>query len=167
MKTYSTLGTTTLPKKKTFQHSPPGHAAGSVEATIGRVGESEQDEARPASSAPRGGPHLKLARLRLKTWYDVNFQDVESRPPESSYIHARTAVYSLWTNSVGWRYWSAQAVGKSVEISGNREAGVKKTLFFLSICLSLTPRDSQEGQHINVQVNTRRKGDKELRAQEK
>ena len=31
-------------------------------------GGGEQGELRPAISAPRGGPHLDLGRLRLKTW---------------------------------------------------------------------------------------------------
>ena len=45
-----------------------GCNASTAEAASSRVGRGEQGEARRASSTPNGGPHLKLGRLRLKTW---------------------------------------------------------------------------------------------------
>ena len=46
-----------------------GDDAGTAEGTTCRVGRGEKGEARPATSAPRGGPHLDLGRFRLKTWF--------------------------------------------------------------------------------------------------
>ena len=43
-----------------------------------RVGRGEQGEARPAMSALRGGPHLDLGRLRLKTWSKSDFSIAET-----------------------------------------------------------------------------------------
>ena len=49
----------------------------------------EQDEARPAISAPRGGPHLDLGRLRLKTWSNSDFSIAETTWP----IYIYTYIY--------------------------------------------------------------------------
>ena len=38
----------------------------------------EQGEARPAISAPSGGPHRDLGRLRLKTWSKIEFSIAET-----------------------------------------------------------------------------------------
>ena len=53
------------------------HAAGAAEAATGRVGRGKQGEARPANSAPRGGPQLKLGRFRLKRKHNIDFQMVD------------------------------------------------------------------------------------------
>ena len=50
-----------LTKKRTLKkHPPQGDYAYTVSAGTCRVGRGEQGEARPAISAPRGGPHLEL-----------------------------------------------------------------------------------------------------------
>ena len=49
--------------------------------------EGEQGEARPAMSAPRGGPHLDLGRLRLKTWSKSDFSLAETTWPTYLYIY--------------------------------------------------------------------------------
>ena len=54
--------------KKRKPHPPPGDDASTAGAAPGRVGRGEQGEARPAINALRGGPHLDLGHLRLKTW---------------------------------------------------------------------------------------------------
>lgn len=43
-----------------------------------KVGTGEQGEVRPANSAPRGKSHLKLGRVRLQAWYEIDFQTAES-----------------------------------------------------------------------------------------
>ena len=60
-------------KKKRKKHPPQGDDAGTVSAGTCRVGRGEQGEARPAIGGPRGGPHLDLERLRLKTWSKSDF----------------------------------------------------------------------------------------------
>ena len=52
-------------KKKRKKRPPQRDDASTVSAGICRVGRGEQGEARSAISAPRGGPHLDLERLRF------------------------------------------------------------------------------------------------------
>ena len=52
--------------KKRKWHPSQGDSASTARAC--RVGRGAQGEARPAISAPRGGPHLDIGRVRLKTW---------------------------------------------------------------------------------------------------
>ena len=58
------IGTIIL-KNNLKQHASPGD---SPRPPRGRVGRGEQCDARQANSTPNGGPHLELARLRLKAW---------------------------------------------------------------------------------------------------
>lgn len=46
--------------KQQNEHSSPGRDASTAEAAPGRVRRGEQGNARPANSALRSGPHLKL-----------------------------------------------------------------------------------------------------------
>ena len=55
------------------QYPPQGDDASTVQAATCRVGRGEQGEARPATSTPRGRPHLDLGRVRLKTWSKSDF----------------------------------------------------------------------------------------------
>ena len=62
--------------------------------------ESEQGEARRASSTPNGGPHLELARLRLNTWCKTI-----SRLLTQHVTHHHTCVYiTPWTNPISIDY---------------------------------------------------------------
>ena len=63
----------TLGDKKQKQHPSQGDDAGTTEGATRRVVRGEQGETRPAISAPRGGPHLDLGHLRLKTWSKSDF----------------------------------------------------------------------------------------------
>ena len=70
--TYTSMRTTEswdILIKKRKQNPSQGDDAGTAEGTTCRVGRGEKGEARPATSAPRGGPHLDLGRFRLKTWF--------------------------------------------------------------------------------------------------
>ena len=60
-------------KKKRKQYPLQGDDARMAEGATCRVGRGDQGEARPAISAPRGGPRLDLGRLRLKTWSKSDF----------------------------------------------------------------------------------------------
>ena len=81
--------------KKRKQHPAPGDDASTAEATSGRVGREEQDEARRANTTPSGGPHLELGRLRLKTWSKTDFSIAETTGPTYLYIHTSTHVLFL------------------------------------------------------------------------
>ena len=59
--------------KERKQHPSQGDDARTAEGATCRVGRGEQGEALPAINAPRGGPHLDLGRLRLKTWSKFDF----------------------------------------------------------------------------------------------
>ena len=59
------IGTVILTKNRK-QHASQGDGASTAEAAPGRVGRGEQGKARRANSTPNGGPHLELARVRLK-----------------------------------------------------------------------------------------------------
>ena len=59
--------------KNRSERPPRGDAASTAEADPGRVGRGEQNEARPAISVPRDGPHLELGRIRLKAWSKSDF----------------------------------------------------------------------------------------------
>ena len=72
--------------KERKQHPPQGDDASTVSAATCRVGRDEQGEARPASSAPRGGPHLDLERLRLKTWSKSDLSIAETTGRTYLYI---------------------------------------------------------------------------------
>ena len=56
-----------------------------------RVGRGEQGEARPDISAPRGGPHLDLGRLRLNPWSKSDSWIAEATAPTYLYIFTRGA----------------------------------------------------------------------------
>ena len=64
--------------KKRKQPPAPGGDASTAEAVPGRVGNGEQGEALRANTTPNGGPHLELARLRLKTWFKYDFSFAET-----------------------------------------------------------------------------------------
>ena len=53
--------------KQRKKHPPQEDDARAVYPGTCRVGKGKQGEARPATSAPRGGPHLDLGNLRRKT----------------------------------------------------------------------------------------------------
>ena len=72
--------------KKRKQHPPQGDDASTAEAATCRVGRGDQGEARPAISAPRGGPHLDLGCLQLKTWSRSGFWIAETTWPTYLYI---------------------------------------------------------------------------------
>ena len=61
------MNTTEIIKKRK-KYPQQGDDASTVSAGTRRLGRGEQDEARPAISAPRGGRHLDLGRSRLKSW---------------------------------------------------------------------------------------------------
>ena len=81
----------TVKKRK---HPPQGDDASTVSAGTCRVGRGEQGEARPAISAPRGGPHLDLGRLRLKTWSKSDFWIAETTWPTYLYVHLQDCSFS-------------------------------------------------------------------------
>ena len=72
------IGTTVNLTNKRKQHPTPGDDASTAEAASGRVGRDEQGEERRAITAPNGGPHLELGRLRLKTWSKSDFSIAET-----------------------------------------------------------------------------------------
>ena len=74
-------------KKKRKKRPPQRDDASTVSAGICRVGRGEQGEARSAISAPRGGPHLDLERLRLNTWSKFDFSIAETTWPTYLYVH--------------------------------------------------------------------------------
>ena len=65
----------------------PGMLYRGEKGGIQTVGRGEQGEARPAIRAPRGGPHLDLERLRLKTWSKSDFSIAETTGPTYPYIY--------------------------------------------------------------------------------
>ena len=79
------LGVWVKMTKTRKKHPLQGDDASTVSASTYRVGKGEQGEARPAISAPRGGPHLDLGRLRLKTCSKSDFSIAETTAP--TYLH--------------------------------------------------------------------------------
>ena len=63
--------------KKRKKHPSHGDDASTVEAGTCRVGRG-RGEARPAIITPRGGPHLDLGRLGLKTCSKSDFSIAET-----------------------------------------------------------------------------------------
>ena len=64
--------------KKRKQHPTQGDDASTVYAATCKVVRGEQGEARQTMSAPNGGPHLDLGRLRLNTWSKFDFSIAET-----------------------------------------------------------------------------------------
>ena len=76
--------------KKRKKHPPQRDDASTVSAATCGVGRGEQDDASPAINAPRGGPHLDLGRLRLKTWSKFDLPIAETWP---TYLYIYLYIY--------------------------------------------------------------------------
>ena len=78
-----------------YQQASRGDDASKAEAAPGRVGRGEQGETKRANSAPNGGPHLGLGRLRLKTW-GLNLTSRLLRRQVNTSISAHVFVYTKY-----------------------------------------------------------------------
>ena len=75
---------TMILKQKRKQHALPGDDASTA---VGR------GEVQRANSTPNGGPHLELARIRLKTWGKSDFLDC---PHNTSLIIIHVFIYTWY-----------------------------------------------------------------------